>query len=55
MIINNEIRIKYKIKREHEFYFLLSNIRENFKNYDKKENDKRKQRKNREKISLKKE
>ena len=34
MIINDEIRIKYKIKKRYKLYFLLSDIRENSKNYD---------------------
>ena len=42
MIINNEIRIKYKIKREHKFYSILNSVRENSKDYNKKKNNKRK-------------
>ena len=46
MIINNEIRIKYKIKRKSEFYFILNNVRKNLEDYNKKENNKKEQRKN---------
>ena len=42
MIINNEIRTKYKIKKKHDFYVLLNSIRRNLEDYDKKENNKRK-------------
>ena len=50
MIIDDGIYIKYKIKKKSGFYFILSNIRGSFGDYDKKENDIRKQRKNQEKI-----
>ena len=39
MIINNEIRIKYKIKRKPKLYFISDDVRENIKDYSKKEND----------------
>ena len=42
MIINNKICTKYEMKKKLRFYSLLNNIRRNSKNYDKKENNKRK-------------
>ena len=39
MIVDNEIRTQYIIKRKLKFYFLLNSIRKNFENYDKKENN----------------
>ena len=46
MIINNEIYTEYKIKKEPEFHLISSDIRKNIKNYNKKEDDRRKQYKN---------
>ena len=39
IIIDDEIRIKYKIKKKLKLYFILDNIQENIENYDKKEDD----------------
>ena len=41
MIINDEIRIKYETKKKYELYSLSNNIRRNFENYDKKEDNKK--------------
>ena len=40
MILNNRIRVQYKIIKKTGFLFVLSNIRENIENYNKKENEK---------------
>ena len=46
MIINNEIRIKYKIKKKLELYLVLNDIQKDIRNYKKKKDDREKQRKN---------
>ena len=43
MIINDEIRIKYKIKKRDELYLILNSIQRDLENHDKKEDNKRKQ------------
>ena len=42
MIVNNEIRTKYKIEKRNRLYLISSSIRENLGDYNKKEDDKRK-------------
>ena len=42
MIINDEIRIKYKIRRKSGFYSLSDSVRRNLENYDKKEDNREK-------------
>ena len=46
MVINNEIRIQYKIRKESRLHPLLDSIWRNIRNHDKKENDVTEQRKN---------
>ena len=36
MITNNKVRTKYKIRKIFRLHFILSNIRKNIKNHDKK-------------------
>ena len=42
MIIDNEVRTKYKTRKRNELHSISSSIRKNSKNHDKKEDDKRK-------------
>ena len=42
MIINNEIYVKYKIRKISKLYFILDNIRKNVRDYNKKEDDQEK-------------
>ena len=46
MIINDEIHIKHEIKRESKLYLISDDIRRDIENYNKKEDDRRKQYKN---------
>ena len=46
MIINNEIRTKHQTRKENKLYSILDDLRRNLKDYNEKENNKRKQRKN---------
>ena len=41
MIVNNGVRIKYKIEKRNELHFILSSIRKNLEDYDKKENNRK--------------
>ena len=41
MIVNNEVRTKHQTRERNELYFILNNIQRDFKDYDKKKNDKK--------------